>query len=42
MNRSMKKIIQKCDLVILPENGPNEGNITKSWANSKKHYTNKG
>jgi UDP-N-acetylglucosamine--N-acetylmuramyl-(pentapeptide) pyrophosphoryl-undecaprenol N-acetylglucosamine transferase len=29
MNRSMKKIIQKCDLVILPENGPNEGNITR-------------
>jgi UDP-N-acetylglucosamine--N-acetylmuramyl-(pentapeptide) pyrophosphoryl-undecaprenol N-acetylglucosamine transferase len=29
MNRSMKKIIQKCDLVILPENGPNEGNIIR-------------
>ncbi len=29
MNRSMKKIIQKCDLVILPENGPNEGNIVR-------------
>jgi UDP-N-acetylglucosamine--N-acetylmuramyl-(pentapeptide) pyrophosphoryl-undecaprenol N-acetylglucosamine transferase len=29
MNRSMKKIIQKCDLVILPENGPNEDNITR-------------
>jgi len=29
MNRSMKEIIQKCDLVILPENGPNEGNITR-------------
>src|SRR5437660_6366650 len=29
MNRSMKKIIQKCDLVIIPENGPNEGNITR-------------
>jgi len=29
MNRSMKKIIQKCDLVILPENGPNEDNIAR-------------
>ena len=29
MNRSMKKIIQRCDLVIFPENGPNEGNITR-------------
>lgn len=29
MNRSMKEIIQKCDLVILPENGPDEGNITR-------------
>jgi UDP-N-acetylglucosamine--N-acetylmuramyl-(pentapeptide) pyrophosphoryl-undecaprenol N-acetylglucosamine transferase len=29
MNHSMKKIIQKCDLVILPENGPTEGNITR-------------
>ena len=29
MNRSMKEIIQRCDLVILPENGPNEGNITR-------------
>jgi UDP-N-acetylglucosamine--N-acetylmuramyl-(pentapeptide) pyrophosphoryl-undecaprenol N-acetylglucosamine transferase len=29
MNRSMKEIIQKCDLVILPENGPNEGNIVR-------------
>ncbi|TLX67147.1 MAG: UDP-glucuronosyltransferase [Thaumarchaeota archaeon] len=29
MNRSMKEIIQKCDLVILPENGPNEDNITR-------------
>ena len=29
MNRSMRKMIQKCDLVILPENGPNEGNITR-------------
>ncbi|MBI3640615.1 MAG: UDP-glucuronosyltransferase [Thaumarchaeota archaeon] len=29
MNRSMKKIIQKCDLVILPEIGPNEDNIAR-------------
>jgi UDP-N-acetylglucosamine--N-acetylmuramyl-(pentapeptide) pyrophosphoryl-undecaprenol N-acetylglucosamine transferase len=29
MNRSMKKIIEKCDLVILPENGRNEGNLVK-------------
>jgi UDP-N-acetylglucosamine--N-acetylmuramyl-(pentapeptide) pyrophosphoryl-undecaprenol N-acetylglucosamine transferase len=29
MNNSMKKIIQKCDLVILPENGPNEDNIVR-------------
>jgi len=29
MNRSMKEIIQKCDLVILPEDGPNEDNITR-------------
>ena len=29
MNHSMREIIQKCDLVILPENGPNEGNITR-------------
>jgi UDP-N-acetylglucosamine--N-acetylmuramyl-(pentapeptide) pyrophosphoryl-undecaprenol N-acetylglucosamine transferase len=29
MNHSMKEIIQKCDLVILPENGPNEGNIIR-------------
>jgi UDP-N-acetylglucosamine--N-acetylmuramyl-(pentapeptide) pyrophosphoryl-undecaprenol N-acetylglucosamine transferase len=29
MNRSMRKIIQKCDLVILPEDGPNEGNIIR-------------
>ena len=27
MNKSMKKIIEKCDLVILPENGENEGNL---------------
>ncbi len=29
MNRSMRKIIKKCDLVILPENGKNEGNIVR-------------
>ena len=29
MNKSMKKIIEKCDLVILPENGKNEDNIVR-------------
>lgn len=29
MNRSMKTIIKKCDLVIIPENGPNEDNIVR-------------
>jgi UDP-N-acetylglucosamine--N-acetylmuramyl-(pentapeptide) pyrophosphoryl-undecaprenol N-acetylglucosamine transferase len=29
MNRSMRDITQKCDLVILPENGPNQGNIIR-------------
>jgi len=29
MNRSMKNIIRNCDLVILPENGPNEDNIVR-------------
>jgi UDP-N-acetylglucosamine--N-acetylmuramyl-(pentapeptide) pyrophosphoryl-undecaprenol N-acetylglucosamine transferase len=29
MNHSMREIIQKCDLVILPENGSNEGNIAR-------------
>ena len=29
MNKSMKKIIEKCDLVILPENGKNEGNLAR-------------
>ena len=29
MNKSMKKIINKCDLVILPENGKGEGNIVR-------------
>src|SRR6185312_141198 len=29
MNRSMKNIIKKCDLVILPENGTSEGNLVR-------------
>ncbi|MHB8601024.1 MAG: glycosyltransferase [Nitrosotalea sp.] len=29
MNKSMKKIIEKCNLVILPENGKNEDNIVR-------------
>lgn len=29
MNKSMKKIIKKCDLVIMPENGKEEGNIVR-------------
>ncbi|HZS73529.1 MAG TPA: glycosyltransferase [Candidatus Nitrosotalea sp.] len=29
MNRSMRGIIEKCDLVILPENGKDEGNIVR-------------
>ena len=29
MNKTMMKIIKKCDLVILPENGKNEGNIVR-------------
>ncbi|HSD05494.1 MAG TPA: glycosyltransferase [Nitrosopumilaceae archaeon] len=29
MNHSMMNMIQKCDLVILPENGPSEGNIMR-------------
>lgn len=29
MNQSMRDIIKKCDLVILPENGPSEGNIVR-------------
>ena len=29
MNKSMKKIIRKCDLVIIPENGKEEGNIVR-------------
>ena len=29
MNRSMRDIMKKCDVVILPENGTNEGNIRR-------------
>lgn len=29
MNKSMKKIIKKCDLVIVPENGKDEGNLVR-------------
>ena len=29
MNKSMRGIIEKCDLVILPENGKDEGNIVR-------------
>ena len=29
MNKSMKKIIKECDLVIIPENGKEEGNIVR-------------
>jgi UDP-N-acetylglucosamine--N-acetylmuramyl-(pentapeptide) pyrophosphoryl-undecaprenol N-acetylglucosamine transferase len=29
MNKSMKNIIEKCDLVILPENGKNEDNLVR-------------
>jgi UDP-N-acetylglucosamine--N-acetylmuramyl-(pentapeptide) pyrophosphoryl-undecaprenol N-acetylglucosamine transferase len=29
MNKSMKKIIKKCDLVILPENGKSEDNMVR-------------
>ncbi len=29
MNRSMREIIQRCDLVLLPESGLNEGNIIR-------------
>ncbi len=29
MNHSMKKIIQKCDIVILPENGSDQDNIRR-------------
>lgn len=29
MNQSMRDIIKKCELVILPENGPSEGNIVR-------------
>jgi len=29
MNKSMQEIIKKCDIVILPEDGPDEGNIRR-------------
>ena len=29
MNKSMQKIMKKCDVVIIPENGPDEGNIKR-------------
>ena len=29
MNRSMRNIIKKCDIVILPENGSDDGNIVR-------------
>ena len=29
MNKSMQKIIKNCDVVIIPENGPNEDNIRR-------------
>jgi len=29
MNKAMKKIIKRCELVILPENGKDEGNIVR-------------
>ncbi len=29
MNKSMQEIMKKCDTVIIPENGPDEGNIKK-------------
>ncbi|MGI0011301.1 MAG: glycosyltransferase [Nitrosopumilaceae archaeon] len=29
MNHSMRDIMKKCDIVILPENGPNEGNMIR-------------
>jgi len=29
MNKSMKEIMKKCDAVIIPENGPDEGNIRR-------------
>jgi UDP-N-acetylglucosamine--N-acetylmuramyl-(pentapeptide) pyrophosphoryl-undecaprenol N-acetylglucosamine transferase len=29
MNKSMKEIMKKCDTVIIPENGPDEGNIRR-------------
>jgi UDP-N-acetylglucosamine--N-acetylmuramyl-(pentapeptide) pyrophosphoryl-undecaprenol N-acetylglucosamine transferase len=29
MNKSMQEIMKKCDIVIIPENGPDEGNIRR-------------
>lgn len=29
MNKSMKKIMNKCDVIIIPEDGPNEDNIIR-------------
>ncbi len=29
MNKSMREIMKKCDTVIIPENGPDEGNIRR-------------
>ena len=29
MNKSMQAIMKKCDIVIIPENGPDEGNIRR-------------
>lgn len=29
MNKSMQKIMKNCDIVIIPENGPDEGNIKR-------------
>ena len=47
MNRSMRKIIKKCDLVILPENGRDEGNlvrvgpIVRNTSQSREHLREK-
>ena len=29
MNKSMKAIMKKCDVIIMPEDGPNEDNIIR-------------
>jgi UDP-N-acetylglucosamine--N-acetylmuramyl-(pentapeptide) pyrophosphoryl-undecaprenol N-acetylglucosamine transferase len=40
MNKSMKNIIQKCDLVIIPEKGKDEGNIKRVGPIVRQtHYT---